>query len=256
MASKYDLDKFYTIESVSKKLINEMDLSLYKTIIEPSAGNGSFSKHIKNCISYDIKPDGDDIIQEDFLKLDLSDKEKPLLIIGNPPFGRNGRLALLFIKHSALFANTIAFILPKSFKKESLYYKIPLNFWKIREIELSDKSFIYKRQIVGIPCVFQVYEKKDILRVKPKVKKSVNFQFVKKEESNVSIRRVGVYAGKSFLDIEKSKSSHYFIKTENPKDFVDNVNKIKWEHNNTVGPRSISKPELIKAIDDIYRGVD
>ena len=45
-----------------------------------------------------------------------------LHFIGNPPFGRQSSLAKKFIKHicSCDKTKTIAFILPKSFKKDSL----------------------------------------------------------------------------------------------------------------------------------------
>ena len=251
--SKYGLDKFYTKDEISIKCLKEIsNINSYKTIIEPSAGDGSFSEKINNCIAFDIQPENENIFQADFLKKDLSEYESPILIIGNPPFGRNGSLALKFIKHSAKFADTIAFILPKSFKKQSLYDKIPLNFWKIYEKDIPNDSFLFEGKTVDIPCVFQIYEKRKEKRKKEKIEQSDFFSFVKKEEANVSIRRVGVYSGKASLDLNKSKQSHYFIKTDNPREFVDIVNSIHWEHNNTVGARSISKPELIKALLEVF----
>lgn len=245
--SKYGLDKFYTKKDIVKSILKEIDISYFNSIIEPSAGSGSFSDEL-NCIAYDIKPENDSIIKQDFLTLEVKETP-PVLVIGNPPFGRNGSLALKFIKHSAIFADTIAFILPKSFKKDSFYYKIPLNFWKTKEIDLDDNSFFYNGENTSVPCVFQIYEKRDINRIKPKKTEPKSFSFVKKNEANVSIRRVGVYAGKAFSDIEKSEQSHYFIKVKDPDSFIEKVNNVKWEHNNTVGPRSISKPELISKID-------
>lgn len=245
--SKYGFDKFYTKKNLAKKLIDTLDINKYNTIIEPSAGNGSFSSQIKNCIAFDIEPEASNIIKQDFLTLDKN-FQPPILVIGNPPFGRNSSLALAFIKKSSLFADTIAFILPKSFKKESLYNKIPLNFWIENEIDLEDDSFYFNGDIVKIPCVFQVYIKKDIKREKSEKLKPKNFSFVKKEYAKLSVRRVGVNAGKASLDTNKSKQSHYFIDTDNPEKLVKKINELKWAHNNTVGPRSISKNELIKAI--------
>ena len=63
-----------------------LKLSDFDLIIEPSAGGGSFSKQIKNCVAYDLVPEDDTIIQQDFLKLDISQfYEKKVLTIGNPP---------------------------------------------------------------------------------------------------------------------------------------------------------------------------
>ena len=70
------------------------------------------------------------------------------------------------------------------------------------------------------------------------------FTFVKKSETHdISFRRVGVNAGAiDKVTLGKSESSHYFIKLNRSFD----LNKLKWVFDNTVGPRSISKQELIK----------
>ena len=57
-----------------------------------------------NCFdvdAYDIKPESKDIVQADFLTLDLVDKyqDRPLYFIGNPPFGRASKLATAFIRN-------------------------------------------------------------------------------------------------------------------------------------------------------------
>ena len=76
------------------------------------------------------------------------------------------------------------------------------------------------------------------------------YTFVKKDANpDISIRRVGVYAGKISKDIEnKSPQSHYFIQLKNGIDvdtFISKYASITFEEDNTVGPKSISKQELI-----------
>ena len=84
-------DKFYTHQSVAKMCIDMIDLSSYDVIVEPSAGNGSFSNQIPNCIAYDLVPEHPNIIQQDYLKLDTwRFIGKKVLTIGNPPFGHFG----------------------------------------------------------------------------------------------------------------------------------------------------------------------
>jgi len=61
---------------------------------------------------------------------------------------------------------------------------------------------------------------------------------------------VGVYAGKidTLID-EKSEQSHYFIKFTNNRPKNENIELLKtveFNHNNTVGPKSISKQELVR----------
>lgn len=249
--SKYGLDKFYTKEEVVDRILHKIDISKYSTVIEPSAGNGSFSKKIENVYAYDIHPEDKNIENKDFFEVDFEIFVKPILVIGNPPFGRNGSLALSFIK-KCVYADTIAFILPKSFKKISFYNKIPLNLWKVYEEDLPDYSFTFNGNDVNIPCVFQIYENKEIKRNKKKIQQPDFFSFVKKEYSNLSLRRVGVNAGYCSKDTNKSISSHYFIKAEDPDLLLDIFNSISWKHNNTVGPRSISKIELIEEVNKVF----
>ena len=150
------IDKFYTKPSISKKCceyfkqiiqINpEIDI-----IIEPSAGNGSFIPQILemsyNCLFYDIEPEAELIVKQDYLNLDINSLDIPDLhtkihTIGNPPFGRQSSLAIKFIKKSAEISDTIAFILPKSFKKDSMKKHFPNNFHLIYQFDLEDNSFM------------------------------------------------------------------------------------------------------------------
>jgi hypothetical protein len=62
-----------------------------------------------------------------------------------------------------------------------------------------------------------------------------------------------VNAGCISSDIEnKSEHSHYFIKIDNlTEEILNKLKEIKFEFNNTVGPKSISKQELIKEFNKI-----
>jgi hypothetical protein len=249
-------DKYYTntkvvqfcVDLIKKYvIINQNDL-----IIEPSAGNGSFIPSIKmlsnNCKFYDINPANKEIIEMNFLELEIN-KNDNIHIIGNPPFGRQASLAIKFIKKCCSFAKTISFILPKSFKKESMQKYFHLKYHLIYQTDLPDKSFLVNNIEYDVPCVFQIWELKDKERMVEDKLKPNNFQFVEKQIADISFRRIGVYAGKIMIDIDKSIQSHYFIKFTNNKKINENIEKlksIKFDFNNTVGPKSISKQELIK----------
>lgn len=254
------IDKYYT-----KEIVVELCLTLIKKYlnieekdlcIEPSAGNGSFISGIKktfnNYIFYDIEPENKEIIKQDYLTGDYNDfnnKFNNIHIIGNPPFGRQSSLAIKFIKKSSEFCNSISFILPKSFKKNSLKKTFPLNFHLIYEMDLPDKSFLVDGVEHNVPCVFQIWEKKSYNRDVLEKIEPINFVFVKKTDNpDISFRRVGVNAGTIDKNIdEKSIQSHYFIKFTNKKkqENIEKLYKITYEFNNTVGPKSISKEELI-----------
>ena len=54
---------------------------------------------------------------------------------------------------------------------------------------------------------------------------------------------------------DKSIQSHYFIKLNNInniENIINQLNEIKFNFNNTVGPKSISKQELIQEFNKIF----
>ena len=85
--------------------------------IEPSCGSGVFYDLLpkKNRIGIELHDrDRKEFIKADYLKW-YPEVELPYIVIGNPPFGVRGSLALAFINRSFLFAEYVAFILPMSF---------------------------------------------------------------------------------------------------------------------------------------------
>ena len=255
------IDKYYTKQNVVEQCIKLIKKYIYISnddlIIEPSAGNGSFIKHIKkistNYKFYDLEPEHNEIHKQDFLKFDyeeLKQKYTNIHIIGNPPFGRQSSVAIKFIKKCCLFSNSISFILPKSFKKESMRKSFKKNYHLIYEIDLLENSFLVNGVECNVPCIFQIWKFKEELRNEEEKKTPLNFKFVKKDDNpDISFRRVGVNEGTITKEINNnSVQSHYFIKFTNNKTINGNIKTlklIKFNFNNTVGPKSISKPELI-----------
>ena len=249
---KHKNDKFYTKPEVVRELINLVDLSKYDMVIEPSAGNGAFSKNIthQNLISLDILPEDSSISPGDWLIFEYT-KTGKVLVIGNPPFGNQGSLALNFIKKcDSLQVDTIAFILPKSFKKQTLKNKIPPLYHLVNEIDLDDNSYTLLDKDYSVPSVFQIWERREGARQNLEMKRvSHLIRFVKKGDNpDYSLRRVGFYAGMIYDQIhEKSEQSHYFIQSSPQiKEFLRDY---KWDHNNTSGPRSIGKAEIIRVVE-------
>ena len=253
------IDKFYTkkhiVDLCCDKILESIDISEDDIIIEPSAGNGSFIEKIKQLckqpLFFDIRPEHDEIIEQDYLDLDYNKlKSQKIHIIGNPPFGRQSNLAIKFIKYSSKFCNSISFILPKSFKKDSMKRHFDSKFHNIVDMDLPENSFTINDKDYDVRCVFQIWIKKQVDRpIKQKIKPK-GYIFVKKNDNpDISIRRVGVYAGKIDKEIEsKNIQSHYFVKfKQNISDnMIDDLD-IK-SANYTVGPKSISKEEIISEL--------
>lgn len=258
--SRSTVDQYYTKSSIAKHYIDKFNdiikPDIDATIMEPSAGSGSFSDVLTDMFSkvlcYDIEPRKPYITKEDFLQLDTSQLTN-VHCVGNPPFGRQSSLAKKFIKKCCSFSNSVSFILPKSFKKPSFDRVFPLQFHKVFEEDCPRNSFLVNEVEYDVPCVFQIWVKKDSPRVQEVPQEPIGYEFVKKDASpDIAVRRVGFYSGKAYVEhAEKSIQSHYFIKFNNNVDvdsFIEQFNKLELEFNNTVGARSISKTEFIKLI--------
>lgn len=170
---KIDLDKYYTPQILASSCIQlvyqEIGVDVITDIIEPSAGAGSFSLQLgEKCTGYDIAPEHPSILQQDFLKLDLPYK-KGRLIIGNPPFGARGNLAIQFFKKAIQLGDYIAFILPISqYNNTQKMYEFDLvcstdlGLRKYSDRELHCCFNLYRRPVGGIHQSPPNYELEDL----------------------------------------------------------------------------------------------
>lgn len=282
-------DQFYTSPEVAKKCIQILisklhDASLHSPSpvlplssylwVEPSAGNGAFLNNIPNTydkIGIDIEPQCANIIKHDFLTwMPPETNQKPVIIFGNPPFGRQSSLAKSFIAHSCSFASTfmIAFILPRSFVKPSMYCAFESHFHCIHTNDVETDAFVLGGDGTpyDVPCVFQIWQKKSTPRIVAEKITEKGFQYVKFNAGDawdIVIRRVGVYAGRCFInngdETEYSIQSHHFIKFDKKyeKNIVDIAKKINAHTfpTNTTGPRSLSKQEINEVLNSILEGL-
>ena len=282
-------DQFYTSPDVAKKCIQILisrlhNGELYSPVlplssylwVEPSAGNSAFLNSIPDTydkIGIDIEPRSANILKQDFLTwMPPIHNQKPVIIFGNPPFGRQSSLAKAFVAHSCKFASTstIAFILPRSFVKPSMSCAFGLHFHCIHSSEVERNAFVLGGGDASydVPCVFQIWQKRSVPRIVPEKITEKGFQYVKCDACSVwdiVIRRVGVYAGRCFDSdnnaTEYNKQTHYFIKLDEQfvaaqyiKQIVDKVNAHVFP-TNTTGPRSLSKPEINIVLNTILNAV-
>lgn len=184
-------DQFYTKPKVAEycyktfqRVAKDIGVNLDDyTFIEPSAGCGCFFQLMpKNRrIGIDIEPkklpgvENKGIIKSDYLEWYPKNRNKKYVVIGNPPFGLRGKLALAFINKSYLYADMVAFILPQLFNsdgkgvagKRVIGYKLAYN-----ESLLPD-SFMYPNGTdIKINTVFQVWTKINTNKIKRKPSKT------------------------------------------------------------------------------------
>ena len=284
-------DQFYTNPGVSSYCIelfkNTVNIDLDDILLEPSAGDGSFSdiliEQCYNVDAYDIEPKKEYIKKQNYLDFDYK-KYKNINVhcIGNPPFGPQSSLSKNFIKKSCEFCETISFILPKSFRKESFQKAFPLNFHLVKEIDLPKNSFLVDGKEYDVPCVFQIWVKKEKERYIEPIVKEKGFHFVRRptlkniahDEEGNAIKRENIFSeepdfgilraggGKKCGRISKEykdgiacyPEAWLFIKIDDKYDkeeFYKEYKKINWIDDSNVGARSIDKQKFIRGINKV-----
>lgn len=260
---KSQLDQFYTSSDIAKKCYDEVikkypnnQFSLY---FEPSAGSGAFFNlfPLDKRLGIDLDPQCKEVKQQDFFNF-IPPSNQNIITIGNPPFGKNSSIAVKFFNKAAEFSSVIAFIIPKTFQKKSIQNKLNPYFHLKLNIDLPKNSFILNNQPYDVPCCFQIWEKIPYQRkINKSIPKTDLFDFVKKKEADLAVRRVGGRAGKANKDITgSSETTHYFLKMKNGTSvdwLLEKINSIDFSRivNATAGVKSLSKPELLIALKKI-----
>lgn len=266
------LDQFYTNRGLAETLVGHilarlnqrgLDLSACR-FLEPSAGEGAFLDAMRQAAPMvalegcDLDPKHHQIQAGDFFDLYASPATGRWVVFGNPPFGKNAMLAVKFFNHAAQFADTIAFIVPRTFEKASLKNRLDTRFALAMEVPIDPHSFHFNGERVSVPCVFQVWEKLGPGEHRasiPAPTSHPDFRFLKLPEGAAfAFQRVGVQAGrtKSLDAAYLSPPSHYFIA---PRPGLDagflraTLDAVDWGpiKARTAGNPSISKGELIEA---------
>ncbi len=276
-------DKFYTKPATVRILLDSLDLFTYDLIVEPSAGAGAISLPISkilsgsptapNLIACDIVPDHDSILQMNFLQQSLSqvNQSQRCLMIGNPPFGRGKTpLAIAFFNRASSYASvqTIAFIVPKSFRKDSVQDRLDRHFHLTREVEIPRNSFKFQGKDFPVYCVIQIWDRSPITtRLRPlsiiHQPNRLYYQFLSGSSlpaSNVLIiKRVGTRAGHCWrVDVlhkggPHSAGAHFFVKSlQMPMELLEQeLKQVTWSSENTLAQPSLTKNEVTRELNRI-----
>ena len=261
---KIPLDKYYTSDELAKycvektkEIIGEDNITEY---LEPSAGAGVFLKYLdKPYLAYDIKPEGENIVQADYLTLNLEYK-KGRLIIGNPPYGRANNLSVQFYKQAIKQGDYISFILPISqFNNNQKMYEFDLIYSEdLGEQLYSNKKVrcclnIFKRNPNGLNKKTN-YKLKDVIieigvRGRGKRNKVITKDIF---DYDIGICSWGNACGK-VLEGEGKYCTEFFIKINNDKYKDEVINLIKNAKWNEIYPmllrsKIINKWQIYKYI--------
>lgn len=154
--AKIENDKYYTsselaeyVVNKTKEIIGENNITEY---LEPSAGSGIFLDYLdKPYLAYDLYPEDDRIVKQDYLELEL-DYKKGRCIIGNPPYGKGNFTSVKFYKKSIELGDYIAFILPISQLNNNMYM---YEFDMIHSEDLGQKLY----SNVKVHCCLNIYKR-------------------------------------------------------------------------------------------------
>jgi len=230
------LDQFYTKPEIAKKCCDLMDFNQYSSILEPSAGAGAFLDFLppEKTKGIDLYPKRDDIEQCDYFKY----KGTESLVIGNPPFGRVSSMAIKFFNYSATFADTIAFIIPRTFRRVSIQNKLNLYFHLIEDIEIPMGSF--EPTTMKAKCCFQIWKRQDSSREKTTLSLThTDFEVVSYVSKNgkvfapdnvdFAVRAYGGNVGTVSLNIDElAPKSWHFIRSPIAEDIIDNFEQLDY----------------------------
>ena len=261
------LDQFYTLPHVALKCIQQTQV-FYNLddflIIEPSAGNGSFFLQIPttNKIGLDISPKHDTIVKHDFFTYIPPEQDTKILIIGNPPFGRVSSLAVKFFNHASQYADVIAFIVPRTFRRISIQNRLSLSFHLRHDEDVPTDPCSFDPPMQA-KCCFQIWERKETSRNilelsvahkdweflsmgpldtknQPTVPKGADF----------ALRAYGGKCGEikiNNLETLRPKSWHWVKSKINPKILIERFQKLDYSISlDTARQNSIGRKELVQ----------
>ncbi|MBU4689963.1 hypothetical protein KQ873_02855 [Mycoplasma zalophidermidis] len=230
-----DLDQFYTNPLVCDNLVKiikkTIPLQFKKNILEPSAGTGNFIDSLKsigykgNILAYDIEPKYKNIIKQDYLKLNIP-YDKNRLIIGNPPFGRRGKLALDFLNKGLEESDYVCYILPNIFKRFSIQKRVKKNAKLILSLDLDEDSFIVNDREYAVKCVFQIWTTKKAFKnhriLQPPQIRHPDFKTYIHNNTKQTLKYFDKEKYGWDFAVHRQGYYDYSVKITNPKDLIKN----------------------------------
>lgn len=180
---------------------------------------------------------------------DMTSKPKFDVIIGNPPYGNGGSLAIKFLNLCLKMSGDVRLILPRSIRKDSLLNRINLDFVCVYDETLPYDTFVPATS--NTKAVLQHWTSGS--RQKIKMERShTDFEWTTPAKADLKLRRIGTNAGGVHLDFKTHGSldpnNNHFIKVKSPQ-VAQNLKAIESELMelalNANNQASIGKHEII-----------
>lgn len=231
---KIHFDKYYTPPIVAKWCIEKVYEIIGKEniteIVEPSAGSGTFSHQIPNCVAMDLYPQHESIYKTDFITESLGYKPGRLFI-GNPPFGgSSGKLLHAFYDKCVSEGDYIAWILPASYYNNyAQFNKFEIIYSVILDTDYTNQPIktafvIYKRN-KDIDRFYNPDYQSDIVEIKSYMRTNKNFRYNPVIDYDYSVCTWGILF-KEAKPYEKAAVMTFKIKDDYWRPLV--IKYIKW----------------------------
>jgi hypothetical protein len=194
-------------------------------VFDFSAGDGLFGEVLKELFpnsiyeAFDINPTTDLVKQQDFLEMpddSINTLNSFDVACFNPPFGREGRLALAFWKQALVY------------KPKWLLLILPLRPWKLSNMKIIERKLLKTNSFYTIEDGFPfstaaemmlikvnnskdkipaVIEQKDFIFEVTDTRKELTFP----ENSMLFVRKVGAYAGEHCYVMSNKQNNNYEV---------------------------------------------
>ena len=237
------LDQFYTDPGYAAecvRLLEDRHGLRGMSVVEPSAGAGAFSDALRSSghrvAAIDLAPAAVGVERGDFLFF-FEPPPGRVAVVGNPPFS----CAVQFVNTAAQWADMIAFIVPRSFRKASVQARLHPNLHLTHDADVPDGTFSKP-----VPCAFQVWAwSRHARRVEPMPDVSHLIEYVGRDVCDFAVRRVGGRAGEVLPAGGLSPSTTYFMR-DVCGEAQGVMRGMDWSvvRGNTAGVRSLSKREI------------
>lgn len=271
----YKLDQFFTKSNIASECVQYLnsifDLNKFDLIIEPSAGRGDFVKALPTdkLLAIEIDPElckDNSYLCKSWFDYEPDYLDKKILVVGNPPFGTQNKKSVDFFNHAAKFAEVIAFIIPRTWNKQSIHNRLDKNFILSYSKDLDDNCF-YGDKFTTVKCCFQIWSKSIVPRIKiNKIISHPHWEFlpyinmgnnilIPPQNADFVILAYGSKSGQISDDLTKWKpKSVHFIKSK-----ID-LNELKYRFlnldfscaNNSARQSSLCKNDLVRLYTDKY----
>jgi len=273
--SVYKLDQFFTKKDIVIQCLIELEfyykLEDFDIIIEPSAGQGSFVKMLPANKRIAIELDNELCEQNkeyrcmSFFNYICEVTDENILVIGNPPFGTQNKLSVDFFNHAAQFADVIAFIIPKTWNKQSIHNRLNENFHLVKSVDLPEDCF-YGDKGTNVKCCFQIWKFSEEKRIpEKKILSHKDWDFLSYVKTNDDLEppknadfvvlAYGSNSGQVSTDLFqwRPKSVHFIKSKINKKELMERLSVLDYScANDSARQSSLCKSDLVRLYTEKY----